>query len=316
MKIYIIENQDPTLNLAIEHWLLTRKDLFLEDLLLLYRNKESVVIGRFQNPWLECDLPQMTENNVSLARRQSGGGAVYHDLGNTNFAYISNKQNFKKEEKTGIIINALKSLNIEAIEGDRNDIYVNKKKISGSASKYSSSRVLHHGTLLISADLQALNKFLITKEYKTESVQSKGIASVRSKVANLNEFNPAVNHKIVCDAIMEVVKHDHENVVDIIVLKETDLNQIEELQIQKDILSSWNWLYGKTPSFTIKAPLILGEIHTNCLFSIKKGIVDEIIFDKDRLDPQDVSLVEENYINKKCDKLMQLLDGLVDKPNI
>lgn len=308
MKIYITDNHKPALNLSIEHWLLSRKDLFDEDLMFLYQNSASVIIGRFQNPWLECDLPSMAEKNTALYRRESGGGAVYHDLGNTNFTFISNKKDFIKNEKTGLIIRALKSLGIEATEGDRSDIYVNNRKISGSASKYSSSRVLHHGTLLISADLVALNKFLITREYKSGAVQSRGIASIRSKVANLNEFNHILNHNTVCDAIVKEAQKDCSGPLEIIVLNESELMNINEVQIQKKTLSDWDWLYGKTPSFTINAPLLLGGIQVNCQFHILKGIVKEINYTNDVLDPQDTTLIENNFIDKKCDKLMQLLN--------
>lgn len=304
MKIFITDNHNPSVNLALENWLFTRKDLFHEELLFLYRNSESVIIGRFQNPWLECDLQAMTEHHVSFQRRQSGGGAVYHDLGNTNFAFISPKSDFDKGEKTRMIIRALKSLGIGANEGDRSDIYVQNRKISGSASKYSSSRVLHHGTLLIDADLQALNRVLTTKPYKSGSMQSKGIASVRSKVANLIEFVPGLNHKVICDAIVGEFQKDSENTVDIISLKESDLINSKEVQMQLKILSSWDWLYGKTPSFSITKIMLIGEIQENCQFNIVKGVVTKISVLNNGLDRQIGRLIEDRFLNKKCDLLM------------
>jgi len=302
MKVFVSEYTDPWMNLAIETWLYKRKDMLNQEILFLYRNTESVIIGRFQNPWLECDLHQMVENNISFARRQSGGGAVYHDLGNTNFTFISDEDIFIKEEKTALVIRALKTLGIDAEQGKRNDIYVDNKKISGSASKYSSSRVLHHGTLLINADLDALNKYLITKDYNRGLLKSKGIASIRSDVANLQEFEKSLNHNKVCEAIIHEFSKGINEPIDITNLEIPNLNDIKEIKDYYSIITDWDWLFGKTPSFTATAPVLLGNSKTDCLFKINKGIIIEISCNRD------ISLIENNYINQRCDKLMEMIN--------
>jgi lipoate---protein ligase len=295
------------MNLAIETWLLRREDLFNQEVLFLYRNTQSVIIGRFQNPWLECDLEKMNKDNIDFSRRQSGGGAVYHDPGNTNFTFISDKKHFIREEKTELVIRALKTLGIDAEQGKRNDIYVNNRKISGSASKYSSLRVLHHGTLLINADLDALNKYLITMDYNSSSIKSKGVASIRSDVANLNEYDKSLTHDKICDAIIQTASKELNGSIAITHLSLSDLNNIREINEYYSIITNWEWLYGKTPSFTVTAPIPLRNPESEYLFTISKGIITEITYNRDISELGDLSLIENSYKNRRCDKLMQMI---------
>ena len=179
---------NPWFNLATEDWLFhTLGDIDEADepsthTLFLWRNSETVVIGRAQNPWVECKVDKMAEDSVFLARRQSGGGAVFHDLGNTNFTFLSAKENYDQAANFTIIINALKSLGIDAELSGRNDMQVGTRKISGSAFKHTSERSFHHGTLLVNANMQKLGDYLNPHPLK---LKAKGIKSVRARVANL-----------------------------------------------------------------------------------------------------------------------------------
>ena len=185
IEILISNSLDPWFNLAVEDWIfLDRHDA--DHILFLWRNEDAVVIGRSQNPWLECHLDKMQQQGVKLARRQSGGGAVFHDVGNTNFTFMSKKAVYDKDANIKMIIAALATLGIEASAKGRNDLVVTidnePRKVSGSAYKEKVDSCFHHGTLLISANLTRLATYLNTNKLK---LKAKGVTSVRSRVANL-----------------------------------------------------------------------------------------------------------------------------------
>ena len=204
LRIWKSAVTNPWFNLATEDWIFQAlgSDQKAPDshILFLWRNSETVVIGRSQNPWVECKTDKMEQDKVFLARRQSGGGAVFHDLGNTNFTFLSPKQGYDQAANFTIIINALQSLGIDATLSGRNDMQVGDRKISGSAFKHAVDRSFHHGTLLVNADMQKLGDYLNPHPLK---LQAKGIKSVRARVANLVEFNATINHEILSQAIIE-----------------------------------------------------------------------------------------------------------------
>ena len=185
MKIINLTETNPYLNLAIEEYLFLNSE---EDVFILWQNSPTVVIGKNQNLYAEIDFDYIKKNNILVARRITGGGAVYHDLGNLNFSFISVNspdQTLDFSRFTTVIIDALNSFGIEASLSGRNDIVVDGKKISGNAQCASHGRVLHHGTLLYNTDFSVLSAVLKPDEKK---IQSKAIKSVRSRVANISEF--------------------------------------------------------------------------------------------------------------------------------
>ena len=184
-RILISNSHDPAFNLAVEDCIF-RSMSADQRVLFLWRNADTVVIGRAQNPWKECNIKKMEQDKVHLARRQSGGGAVFHDLGNTNFTFMAGKPEYNKEISTDIVLQGLKLLGIEGRATGRNDLVVgddeNMKKFSGSAYRETPDRGFHHGTLLLSADLSRLANYLNPDPKK---LQSKGITSVRARVPTL-----------------------------------------------------------------------------------------------------------------------------------
>lgn len=173
-------------------------------ILFLWRNAETVVIGQSQNPWKECNTRRMEQDGIRLARRSSGGGAVFHDLGNTCFTFMAGKPGYDKSVSTDIILQALRQLGVTAGASGRNDLVMETadgpRKISGSAYRETQDRGFHHGTLLLNADLERLADYLNPDPKK---LQAKGITSVRSRVANLAEFLPGISHEQVCEAIVQ-----------------------------------------------------------------------------------------------------------------
>ena len=207
MKFLISEIRDPYLNLAIEDFYL-RQDNTNEKVIMLWRSDCCVVMGRFQNPYFECDLDFLKQKNISLVRRQSGGGCVFHDLGNTNWSFIGRKENFDKNENFSFIQDLLLSLGVNSKVNDRNDLMVDDRKISGSAFKQIKEKSLHHCTLLINTDLYMLKKSL--KTHKKEKL-SKAVKSVRSTTLNLKQKNPDIDFNLICQRVVDKVTHEGGN---------------------------------------------------------------------------------------------------------
>ena len=158
-----------------------------DDVFMLWRNEPTIVIGKNQNGYAEINMPYVKENNIHIARRITGGGAVYHDLGNVNYTFITgrNKTGIDFEYFTAPIIEALKKLGISAILSGRNDLLVGDKKFSGNAQHTKGTRVLHHGTLLFDTDLDVLSLALKVDE---EKIKAKAIKSTRSRVVNIKSI--------------------------------------------------------------------------------------------------------------------------------
>jgi lipoate-protein ligase A len=152
--IFISKVIDPWINLAFEEYLFRKKELM--NVLLLYRNSSSVIIGRNQNPWIEANIKLLNELKIPLIRRMSGGGTVFHDLGNTNYCVMMPREKFKRSTSVTMIANALQNLDIPAKVNSRYDIVLGDKKISGSAYKIANNKSYHHGTMLIDTDISQL----------------------------------------------------------------------------------------------------------------------------------------------------------------
>jgi lipoate-protein ligase A len=285
LKVFLSDSFNPHLNLATEEWIFHHMDPGTQ-VLFLWRNEETVVIGRTQNPWSECNLQQMKEDNVHLARRTTGGGAVFHDLGNTNFTFLSPKDEYKRDNNVQIILNALKKFGIEGEASGRNDLMMNtpdgQKKFSGSAYREKKDRAFHHGTLLLSADLTRLGRYLTPNPKK---LQAKGKTSVRARVANLNEQVPGIEHSQIVEAVVASFENFYGGKAEKEFLTMSSLQQIPLLKQQYDELSSWEWLYGKTLEFNQQMTeyLSLGFFEFN--FHIEDGIIRNLQIFSDCLFP-------------------------------
>lgn len=279
VRVLLAREFDPWLNLATEDWLYRDMDPS-QDVLFLWRNSPTVVIGRYQNPWLECDLDAMEADGVKLARRQSGGGAVFHDLGNTNFTFMSSRASYSKERNNGIILAALARFGITAQASGRNDIVVDERKISGSAFKMSKDRAFHHGTLLINADLTRISNYLTPDKDK---LKAKGIRSVRSRVANLNEFREELTHEQLAPVIIEEFFREYGVSCEIEELSLEMINTVPHLQSYYEKMIDWDWRYGKTPEFEYEAAhrFSWGKIQIH--IDTKRGIMHQVDIFSDAL---------------------------------
>jgi len=237
-RIIVNKSTNIYLNLAKELEMLYSppKD---ENILYLWRNNPVVVIGKHQNPYKECNLPFMKAKNIVLSRRPTGGGAVYQDLGNTCWSFLSPK--FDPEYNNKIIIDSLSTLGIKATATGRNDIEVNGKKVSGSAFRKAQNRSIHHGTMIMNVNMEHLVESLTVD---TSKLIAKGVESVRSRVMNLNEANKLVNHDAFCDSIIKSFKLIHADAKVEEVNEDSLLNE-SEVRLRYNELSSHDWIYGK-----------------------------------------------------------------------
>lgn len=186
MKLYILKTTDPYYNLALEEYLFERAE---EDAFVLWQNAPTVVIGKNQNAYAELHMDEIARRGIRIARRITGGGAVYHDLGNLNYSYIANgtgELDFARFEAP--IISVLSRVGVAATTSGRNDILVDGRKFSGNAQHAKGARTLHHGTLLFDTDLTVLSSVLAVD---VEKLKANAVRSVASRVTNLKEYLPA-----------------------------------------------------------------------------------------------------------------------------
>ncbi|XP_052802394.1 lipoyltransferase 1, mitochondrial-like isoform X1 [Mya arenaria] len=237
-------------NLALEDWLFENTNLKQESVLLMWRDSPCVVIGRHQNPWVECNVPYCELFSVKVARRKSGGGAVYHDDGNVNVSFITDRSLYNRRANLQSVVDALADKwAIPLSINDREDILIyNKNKVSGTASKLSRDKSYHHFTLLCKADRIRMSSILHSN---MEGVSSKATKSTPAPVGNLSDHQPNVDFDSVVHVISEAYIKDRQN------LNITNVNPLDEIMFpgvtkHAEELMTWGWIYGKTPHFTIQ----------------------------------------------------------------
>lgn len=267
--IYIRNNSnDPFYNLAFEEYFF-KSETIDDAVLLLWQNSPSVIIGRYQNTIEEINEDFIDENNINVVRRNTGGGAVYHDYGNLNYSFIvpSEDKKIDFETFTKPVIDALREMGIEASLAGRNDLVVEGKKFSGNAQYTYNGRLLHHGTLLFDADLSTLDKALKMKKGK---IESKSIKSVRSKVTNLKPyFNEDVDVNQFKEKLLEHF-YKSENLKEYKVTAE-DRKNIEALADEK--YRTWKWTYGESPKCNIIRGSRFNSGYIEFRFQIEKGLI-------------------------------------------
>lgn len=280
---------DPWFNLATEEWIFREMDPTVQTL-FLWRNENTVVIGRNQNPWSECNLSKMEEDGVRLARRTSGGGAVYQDLGNTCFTFLSPREGYDRSTNSGIILRALSNFGIAAEASGRNDLVVpmedGPRKFSGSAFRETRDRAFHHGTVLMSANLSKLADYLTPHPKK---MQSKGRASVRARVMNLGEIAPTLRHETLCPAIIDAFCSHYGAQCEVEPLDPANLATMPGLKERYEELMSWEWRFGHAPQFTQQLVEYLSWGFIDLHLDSEHGRISRIALYSDSLFP---SLIE------------------------
>lgn len=295
-KIYFSDSVDPYFNLALEEYLFYNTNP-ADQVLYLWQNYNTVVIGRNQNPWKECNLAELEKADGKLVRRLSGGGAVYHDLGNLNFSFFSNFEKNKVRENIEMIICVLRTYNIEAVFTGKNDIQVGPYKVCGNAYFEGNNMLCHHGTLLLDTDINKLTKMLTVSQLKLES---KGIDSVRSRIINLKDINSAITIEGLKASIVDAFLNEsiHSLMMSglnvkvsnskIIKIDEKSLlgsnMDFDEIMAIRSRYASWNWNFGSSPNFNVSITRQYknGEIEL-CLI-VEDGIIKQVRVSTDSLD--------------------------------
>ena len=297
IRVLISDSTNPWFNLAVEDAIF-RTMSTQQRVLFLWRNDNTVVIGRAQNPWKECNTLKMEQDDVILARRQSGGGAVFHDLGNTNFTFMAGKPDYNKAISTDIVLTALKQLGINGKATGRNDLVVEdtegERKFSGSAYRETMDRGFHHGTLLLSADLTRLANYLNPDKKK---LAAKGITSVRSRVTNLNQIVNNIDHQMVCDAIITAFCDYYNEHVEAEHISPQALPELAGFNEAFAKFSRWDWNFGNTPQFTHSLDERFNWGGVELHLDVSKGRISEVKLFTDSLDPAPLELLEQRLVN-------------------
>ena len=254
------KNTDPYYNMAFDEFCLESLPID-EPVFFLWQNRPAVIVGLNQEVNTEVNLDYLNKNNIALVRRVTGGGAVYHDLGNLNYTIVGRSEDLERDypEYASILMKALQELGIPATLSGRNDILVDGKKVSGFAKRVCKNRLMVHGTLMYDVDLEVLPQALTPSASK---LQSKGIASVRSRVANLRNYLPEVADIQAFSQRLEEILSCHYTDTEY-QLSAEDLASIQRLANEK--FAQWEWNYGRSPKATLthSARLACGtvEIH-------------------------------------------------------
>jgi lipoate-protein ligase A len=262
---------NPWFNIAAEEYLLKNMQ---DDCFMLWQNKPSVIVGKHQNTMAEINHRYVKENSVPVIRRISGGGTVFHDLGNLNFSFIQSGErdrlvDFRRFVQP--IINVLQNMGIPAKFEGKNDIRVNGLKISGNAEHVYKNKVLHHGTLLFSSELGNLNKSI---KARFEDYEDKAVKSVRSTVANITDF---IDRELsIGEFKNNIIEYILAHFADVhfYELSASEIQNIESLSKEK--YETWEWNYGYSPKFLIQKKITFGGESFEIKMTIKNGLIEEV----------------------------------------
>lgn len=245
LKICVSRLDEGPLNLALEDDLIRscEKDSLI---LYLWQNQKTIVMGRYQNPYKECNINDIKKDSIGLVRRKSGGGAVYQDLGNLNFTFISSKENHDIQKHYNVILKAIETYGLKGECSGRNDLTINGFKFSGNAFQEVEGNKCHHGTLLIDTDLSALSKYLTPSKLK---IKGKSIESVKSPVVNLKNLNQLITVQDLSERIIEAVKEVYGLESETVFMTKENLKA--EISEKSLVYSDWQWVYGASPSYDL-----------------------------------------------------------------
>ena len=283
MRYLTNDSTDPHWNMAFDETALTALPS-PEPVFYLWQNRPAVIIGRNQSAPAEVNLPYLEEHGIILARRVTGGGAVYHDLGNLNYSFVGGVREMDELQPVQLMAAALRSLGIPAEVSGRNDILVEGRKCSGYAKRLAGTRMMIHGTLMWNVDLAALSAALSVPGSKFDlssracrEISSDAIASVRSRVCNLCEYLPGMTLEGFRTKLKAVIPSDSEESV-----TPAFLAQVNALADSK--FRSWDWIHGRSPATDFTASRKFPSCGTVCAhFSVRHGLLADLSFSGDFL---------------------------------
>ncbi|MCI8454315.1 MAG: lipoate--protein ligase [Lachnospiraceae bacterium] len=289
LSCHISDSVNPYHNIALEEYLL-RHAAPGECILYLWQNRKTVVIGYNQNAWKECRVRELEADGGYLARRLSGGGAVFHDMGNLNFTFLIRSADYNAARQAEVILKAVQSFGIPAVRDGRNDLTADGRKFSGNAFYRTGDFCCHHGTILIRADKGEMEHYLRVSEKK---LQSKGVDSVKSRVVNLCEYVPDMQISDMQDALIRVFG-------EVFGLKPADFPAsrilTEEIEEGARRFKSWEWRFGRRIPFQYETAKKLSWGEVLVRFHVTGGVVKEAAVWSDCLDAEFPGLAKEALV--------------------
>ena len=284
MQLLHLKSTDIYFNLAVEEYLLKEKN---EDYFIIWQSENALVFGKHQNVFEEISLAYTLENKINIARRISGGGTVFHDLGNVNFSLILNKTEGKQidfDQHTKPIYEFLKSLNLNVKYSDRHDLFIDNKKISGNAEHVFKNRVLHHGTLLFNSDLNQLQKSLIISKNK---FNSKSIKSVSSNVANISNYTDLSLEDFISN--LKTFVSSYFNIKHETNLQKEEMSEIKKLRDNK--YKNNYWIIDYSPKFNFKNSFNNYTIE----LKVERGTIENFKFSPDTENIKEIFIKQKYY---------------------
>jgi lipoate-protein ligase A len=283
---------DPYFNIATDEYIFKH---LKEDCFMLWRNDNAIIVGKHQNTLAEINIEYVKEHNIKVVRRLSGGGAVYHDLGNLNYSFTKTGENsemvdFKKY--TLPMIEVLQSLGVDAKFEGRNDLTIDGKKFSGNAEHVFKNKVLHHGTLLFTSEMKNVSGALKINPLK---YSDKAVKSVPKRVTNISEhLKVPITLEEFTQKIMDHIISTHADCV-LYEFSESDLNAIKKIRDEK--YATWEWNYGYSPDYNFKKGIRTegGTLEMN--LDVEKGIIQKVKIYGDFFNEKDISEIESALIN-------------------
>ena len=287
-QVIISTQYDPFLNRAVEAYLVDHQE---EDTITMYlwKNQQTVVIGYNQNPYSECNVKMLLDEGGHVMRRGTGGGAVYHDLGNINFSFIASRKNYDVRKQLSVIQDALLSYGLETEISGRNDLTYQGRKFSGNAFSKGNNN-LHHGTILIKTDGEKMMRYLTVNQAK---LQKHGVKSVSSRVINLSEAVP----ELTSESIKEPLIRSFAKVYGCtpVMLDFKDLSKNEEVQATTKRISSFDFLFARWEHFqtTKRAQFDWGAVEVSLHINEAESIINDIQIVCDCLDTEIIGQAEQ-----------------------
>ncbi|GAA5348409.1 lipoate--protein ligase [Streptococcus uberis] len=310
MKYIVNKSNNPAYNIALEAYAF-RELLSEVEIFILWINEPAIIIGKHQNTIQEINKEYIDAHGIHVARRLSGGGAVYHDLNNLNYTIISNKSEegaFDFKTFSQPVIETLADLGVKAEFTGRNDLEINGKKFCGNAQAYYKGRMMHHGCLLFDVDMTVLGDAL---KVSKDKIESKGIKSVRARVTNIiDELPEKITVNEFSDKILAKMKETYPDMTEY-VLSEDELAKIQKSADEQ--FGNWDWVYGKAPEYTIERNVRYPAGKINTFANVEKSIIKNIKIYGDFFGIKDVQDIEEllvgtRYENKDVLEKLKTID--------